>query len=125
MNINPFKLSEGEYSLADIVWREEPVKSSELARLCLENMNWKKSTVYTMLKRLENKGVLRNDNAIVTSKVAREQVEQYISSSVVKNTFKGSLPGFVAAFLKEQKLCKEEIEELYQMIRDAEGGSGA
>lgn len=114
------QLSESEYYLADIVWEREPLKSSELVKICEEKFGWKKSTTYTLLKRLELKAVLVNNNTILTSKIKREEVEQYVSCSVVDKTFKGSLPGFVAAFLKKQKLTTQEIEELYKLIEDAD-----
>lgn len=113
------KLCESEFHLADIVWENEPLQSSLLVRLCNEKLGWKKSTTYTILKKLVVKGILSNENSVVHSIVLREQVTQYASRNIVEKTFGGSLPSFVAAFLKQEKLTPKEARELQNLIQEA------
>ena len=113
------KISEGEYRLACIVWDHEPLPSGKLVELAGEQLGWKKSTTYTVLKKLVERGILKNENATVTALVKREQVRQYESAAVVERGFGGSLPAFVAAFLKGNKLSPEEAEELRRMIDES------
>lgn len=113
------KLFESEYRFMDLIWDSEPVKSTELAKLALEKLEWKKSTCYTVLKKLEAKGFVKNENAMVTALVAREQVQKYESETLIAKNFGGSLPAFLNAFLKDRKLTRGEAEEIYRMIEDA------
>lgn len=113
------KLSESEYRLMDIIWDNEPVGSTELARLCLEQLEWKKSTAYTMLKRLADKGAVQNKDAVVTALIKKEQVIRYESEALLEKSFGGSLPDFFAAFLQDRKLTKEEADRIARMIREA------
>ena len=110
------KLAEGEYRFACIVWDHEPVSSGTLVELCREELGWKKSTVYTVLKKLTDRGVLRSENAVVSSLVSREQVQRYESEHLIDRTFGGSLPAFLAAFMGGHTISEREAEELKQLI---------
>lgn len=113
------KLSESEYRLMDIIWDREPVGSTELAKACLELLGWKKSTSYTMLKKLVDKRAVKNQDAVVTALIKREQVIRYESEALLEKSFGGSLPDFFAAFLQDRKLSREEAERLARMIEEA------
>lgn len=110
------KIFESEYRFCEILWEHEPVPSSELVRLCKEKLEWKKSTTYTVIRRLSERGVLKSENAIVTSLVSKEDVQSAESEEVIEKTFSGSLPNFVAAFTRRKKLTQKEIQEIMQII---------
>ena len=110
------KISEGEYRLACIVWDNEPLPSGRLVELAADKLGWKKSTTYTVLKKLERRGFLKNERAVVTALVPRERVQGYESGQVVDRTFGGSLPAFVAAFTRERRLTREEAEAIQALI---------
>ncbi|MBO4291709.1 MAG: BlaI/MecI/CopY family transcriptional regulator [Lachnospiraceae bacterium] len=113
------RLSDGEYRLMDIVWDREPVSAAELAGICLEKFGWKKSTVYTVLKRLGDKGILSFENKIVASLVKMEQVDRTESEALLEKAYGGSVANFFAAFLQDRKLTAEEAERIRKMIREA------
>ena len=113
------KIFDSELKLCEILWQHQPVKSSELVRLCADQLGWKKSTTYTVIKRLTDRGVVKTENATVTALVKREQVQQYESQAVVEKAFDGSLPGFLTAFLGKKKLTQAEAEELKRIIEEA------
>lgn len=110
------KVFESEYRLCLILWEHEPVKSSELVQLCREQLGWKPTTTYTVIKRLSERGVLKNENTIVTSLVSKDQVQAAEIDELVEKTFGGSLPAFVAAFTKHRKLSAKEVDEVQAMI---------
>ena len=110
------KVFESEYRFCLILWEHEPVKSSELVNLCKEQLGWKPTTTYTVIKRLSERGVLKNENTVVTSLVTKDQVQAAQISEMVEKTFEGSLPAFVAAFTKHQNLSNAEIDAVQQMI---------
>lgn len=110
------KVFESEYRLCLILWEHEPIKSSELVQLCREQLGWKPTTTYTVIKRLSERGVLKNDNTIVTSLVSKDQVQAAEIDELVEKTFEGSLPAFVAAFTKYRKLSAKEVDEVQAMI---------
>ena len=110
------KVFESEYRFCLILWENEPIKSSELVNLCKEQLDWKPTTTYTVIKRLSERGVLKNENTIVTSLVSKDEVQAAEINEMVEKTFEGSLPAFVAAFTKHQKISEAEIEEIQQMI---------
>lgn len=114
--MNTPKIYESEYRFCLILWEHEPVKSSELVKLCKEQLGWKPTTTYTVIKRLSERGVLKNENTIVTSLVSKDEVQAAEINEMVEKTFEGSLPAFVAAFTKHQKLSEEEINAVQQMI---------
>lgn len=111
-----YKMSEGENRLAELVWEHEPVPSMELVKLCEQKLSWKKSTTFTVLKKLCTKGILKNEAAVVTSLVPRETFVQEKSRKFIEDTFGGSLPGFFAAFLGKEKLSESQVAELKNMI---------
>lgn len=110
------KVFESEYRFCLILWEHEPIKSSKLVELCREQLGWKPTTTYTVIKRLSERGVLKNENTIVTSLVSKEQVQAAELNEMVEKTFEGSLPAFIAAFTKHQKISEAEIDEVQQMI---------
>lgn len=110
------KLCESEYRFADIVWENEPIGSGELVKLCEERLGWKKSTTYTVLKKLCEKGVLKNENTVVTALIKQEQVQRYESEQLVSRAFGGSLPQFIAAFMGDKKLTKAQADKLKKLI---------
>ena len=105
-----------EYRFLSLIWDNEPVSSTRLAQLCQEQFEWKKSTTYTMLKRLGEKGLVANSNSVVTSLISQKEVCAKESEAFVSNTFKGSLPGFIAAFLGDKTITEAEAEELKKLI---------
>ena len=110
------KIFESEYRFCLILWENEPIKSSELVNLCRELLGWKPTTTYTVIKRLSERGVLKNENTVVTSLVTKDQVQAAELNEMVEKTFEGSLPAFVAAFTKHQKISETEIDAIQQMI---------
>lgn len=117
------KVFESEYRFCLILWEHEPVKSSELVALCREQLGWKSSTTYTVIKRLSQRGVLKNENTIVSSLISKDEVQAAEIDELVEKKFEGSLPAFVAAFARRQKLSDRELDQMQQMIdRIREGG---
>jgi predicted transcriptional regulator len=114
-----FKLFDAEYKFLDIIWELEPINSTELAKICFEKLGWKKSTTYTMIRKLCSRDILKNENATVTSLIKREQVQKYESEALLEKSFDNSLPAFIATFLQDKKLSKKEAEELKNMIEEA------
>ena len=110
------KIFESEYRFCLILWAHEPVKSGELVKLCRQQLNWKPTTTYTVIKRLSERGVLKNENTVVTSLVSKDEVQASEIEEMVQKTFEGSLPSFLTAFTKHQKLNKEEIDAVQEMI---------
>lgn len=110
------KVFESEYRFCLILWEHEPVKTTELVALCREQLGWKPTTTYTVIKRLSERGILENKNKIVTSLVSKDQVQAAELNEMVEKTFEGSLPAFVAAFTKSQKISDAEIDEIQEMI---------
>ena len=114
--MNTPKVFESEYRFCLILWEHEPVKSSELVNLCKEQLGWKPTTTYTVIKRLSERGVLKNENTVVTSLVSKDEVQAAEINEMVEKTFEGSLPAFVAAFTKHQNISEEEIDAVQKMI---------
>lgn len=110
------KVFESEYRLCLILWEHEPIKSSELVQMCREQLGWKPTTTYTVIKRLSERGVLKNENTVVTSLVSKDQVQAAEIDELVEKTFEGSLPAFVAAFTKHRRLSAKEVDEVQAMI---------
>lgn len=118
------KIFESEYRFCLILWEMEPVRSMELARACKERLGWSKTTTYTVIKRLGEKGVLQNDNGTITSLVSKDAAQAYEIDELVEKKFEGSLPAFVAAFTKHQNITEEELDEVQRMIdRIRRGGA--
>ena len=110
------KIFESEYRFCLILWEHEPVRSSELVALCREKLGWKPTTTYTVIKRLSERGVLKNENSIVTSLVKKDEAQAAEIDELMEKRFEGSLPAFFAAFTKRRSLSKEEIDEVQAMI---------
>lgn len=101
---------------AELIWEQEPIGSGELVKLCNEKFDWKKSTTYTVLKKLCEKGLFKNEDGVVTSVLSREEYYSRRSGQFVKETFHGSLPAFIAAFASGKKLTEREVDEIQDMI---------
>ena len=110
------KIFESEYRFCLILWENEPIKSMDLAKLCKEKLDWSKTTTYTVIKRLSERGVIKNENAIVTSIISKEEAQQSELEELMDKKFEGSLPAFIAAFGKHQALSDDEIEEIRKII---------
>ena len=113
------KLCESDYRFMLLVWEAEPLPSGKLVELCWERLGWKKSTTYTVLKKLCERGILHNANGTVTALVKQAQVQQEESAAVVQKSFGGSLPRFVAAFLNTSSISEEEAAAIRAMLDDA------
>lgn len=120
------KLCESDYRFMTVLWDSAPVESGQLVKLCAERLGWKKPTTYTVLRKMCERGLARNDNSLVTVLVEREQVQRYESRRFIDNTFGGSLPGFIASFLGGRQISDAEAAELKAIIDahtdDGDGG---
>ena len=114
-----------EARFADMIWEHEPVTSSELVRMTAVAFNWKRTTAHTVLRRLIEKGLFRNDNGTVTSVISRQEFYSLHSKRYVEETFHGSLPAFLAAFTKDNALTPEDAAEIRKMIHDASDAQSA
>ena len=117
-----YKLGAVESRFADIIWANEPLHSRELVALCQTQLNWKKPTTYTVLRKLCERGLFRNDNGTVTSVISRQEFYARQSEQFVEETFSGSLPAFLAAFTARKNLSRQEIDEIRRMIDRFEEG---
>jgi len=111
-----YRLTESEEKFAELIWQNEPIGSGELVKLCEKEMNWKKSTTYTVLKKLCDKGLFQNKNAVVSSLLTKDEYYSRQSIRFVEDTFDGSLPRFLTAFISGRKLSKQQAEELKRLI---------
>ena len=110
------KVFESEYRFCLILWENEPIKSGELVNLCREQLGWKPTTTYTVIKRLSERGVLKNENSVVSALVTKDDVQAAEINEMVEKTFEGSLPAFIAAFTKHQKITEKELDAVQAMI---------
>ena len=110
------KIFESEYRFCMILWDHEPINSTKLVGLCKEQLGWSKATTYTVIKRLSERGVVKNENATVTSLVSRQQAQESRLDELVKDTFSDSMPAFIAAFSRSRKLKREDIQQLQELI---------
>ena len=118
------KIFESEYRFCLIMWEHEPVSASALAKLCQEQLGWKRTTTYTVIKRLGERGVLQNEDGLVTALVSKDQVQASEIDELVEKRFDGSVPSFIAAFAKRQDLTEADLNEMQRMIdRIRNGGS--
>ncbi len=115
------KIFESEYRFCLILWQNEPVNSTKLVALCKEQLGWSKATTYTVIRRLAERGVLKNENATVTSLVSKDDVQEAEIEQFVDKTFEGSIPAFIAAFSRSKKLTEEEITQLQELIDNYKG----
>ena len=110
------KIFDSDYRFCLLLWENEPIKSTALARLCGEKLGWSKATTYTVIKRLAERGVLKSEDAVVSSLVTKEEAQNEQIDELVEKTFEGSLPAFVAAFTRRGRLSEKELDELRGMI---------
>ena len=115
------KIFESEYRFCLILWETEPIKSGELAKLAKERLGWSKTTTYTVIKRLSERGVLKNEDTVVTSLISKDEAQQAELDELVKTRFEDSLPAVIAAFAKRQNMSDEEYEKLKSIIDGSEG----
>lgn len=118
------KIHESEYRFCLIMWEHEPVTAAVLVKLCQEQLGWKRTTTYTVIKRLGERGVLKNENGTITSLVSRDKAQAWEIDELVEKKFQGSLPAFIAAFTKRQDMSVAELDEVQRMIdRIRKGGT--
>ncbi len=110
------KIFESEYRFCLILWEQEPINSTRLVELCRERLGWSKATTYTVIRRLSQRGVVKSENAVVTSLISKEEAQASRLEEMVEETFQGSIPAFIAAFSRSKKLTKVEVEQLKDLI---------
>ena len=110
------KIFESEYRFCLILWEHEPINSTRLVELCKEQLGWSKATTYTVIRRLSERGVLKNENTIVSSLISKEEAQKSRLEEMVEETFEGSMPAFIAAFSKTKKLTRQEVDQLKALI---------
>ncbi len=110
------KIFDSEYRFCLILWANEPVNSTKLVELCRQQLGWSKATTYTVIRRLVERGVVKNENAIVSSLISKEQAQESQLVEMVEKTFEGSIPAFIAAFSRSKKLSAQEVAQLQQLI---------
>ena len=111
-----YKLAEAEARFADLIWDQEPIPSGQLVKLCEQKFSWKSTTTYTVLRRLCDRGIFQNKNSVVTSLIGREEFKQKRSLQFVEDSFGGSLPKFLAAFMGAKKLSRKQVDEIQKLI---------
>ena len=110
------KIFESEYRFCLILWDNEPVSSGRLVQLAKDNLGWSKATTYTVIRRLSERGVLKNENTIVSTLITKEEAQKARLEEMMEETFEGSMPAFIAAFSKSKKLSKKEVDQLRALI---------
>lgn len=110
------KIFESEYRFCLLLWENEPVNSTKLVALCKENLGWSKATTYTVIRRLSERGVIKNENTIVSSLISKEEAQSSRLEEMLEETFEGSMPAFIAAFSKSKKLSQSEVDQLQALI---------
>lgn len=110
------KIFESEYRFCLLLWEHEPVNSTRLVAICREELGWSKATTYTVIRRLAERGVLKNEDTIVTSLVSKEEAQQSRLTEMMEETFEGSVPAFIAAFSRSKKLSKADVDQLQALI---------
>ena len=118
--MSELQLGAVESRFADIIWKNEPISSSEIVKICEKELEWKKSTTFTVLRRLCQKGIFQNNNGMVTSLISRDEFYSLQSEKFVEETFQGSLPAFLAAFTARKNLTPEEVAQLRRMVEEYE-----
>ena len=112
------KIFESEYRFCLILWEHEPIKSKDLVALCQEQLGWKSTTTYTVIKRLSERGILKNEHTIVTSLISKDKIQEAEMDELIEKKFEGSLPAFIASFGRHKKLSDEKMEELRRLIEE-------
>lgn len=120
--MNNYKLAQSETKFADLIWKHEPIGSGDLVKLCEKELAWKKSTTYTVLKKLCKKGIFQNENAVVSSLIKKDEFYAKQSRIFVEDTFGGSLPKFLTAFIGGKKLSDRQADELKRLIDEHKEG---
>ena len=115
------KLGAVESRFAEIIWTHEPLTTGQLVKICAEQLQWKRTTTYTVLKKLSEKGIFKTENSVVTSVISRQEFDAMQSERFVEENFKGSLPAFLAAFTARRKLSNQEIDEMKALIEQMRG----
>ena len=110
------KIFESEYRFCLLLWENEPMNSTRLVSLCKEQLGWSKATTYTVIRRLSERGVIQNENTIVSSLISKEEAQRSRLEEMVEETFEGSMPAFIAAFSRSKKLTKSEVDQLQALI---------
>ena len=110
------KIFESEYRFCLLLWDHEPVNSTKLVALCKEQLGWSKATTYTVIRRLSERGVIQNENTIVSSLISKEEAQRSRLEEMVEETFQGSMPAFIAAFSRSKRLTKNEVDQLQALI---------
>ena len=113
---NIYKLFDAEHKFMNIVWEHEPVNSTELTRICEKILGWKKPTTYSMIKKLCERGIMKNEKATVTTLISREEVQKYEAGVFIEKVFNGSVPSFITTFLQDKALSEEEAQSLKVLI---------
>lgn len=116
------KIFESEYRFCLILWEHEPVNSTKLVELCKAGLGWSKATTYTVIRRLAERGVVKNENATVTTLISKEEAQKSRLEEMMEETFEGSMPAFIAAFSRSKKLTKSEVAQLKALIDSYEEG---
>ena len=112
------KIFESEYRFCSSLWEREPNNSTDLVKLCKERLGWSKGTTYTVIRRLAERGVLKNENTMVSSLISREEARVAEIDELMEKRFDGSLPAFVAAFTKQQNLTEKQLDEIMRIIEE-------
>ncbi|MBD5534672.1 MAG: BlaI/MecI/CopY family transcriptional regulator [Lachnospiraceae bacterium] len=114
--MNSPKVFESEYRFCLILWKYEPINSTKLARICKDELGWSRTTTFTVIRRLSDRGVVKNENATVTSLISKEEIQVAQMDEMMEKTFEGSLPAFIAAFARHQELTDDEMKEILRII---------
>lgn len=110
------KVFESEYRFCLLLWKHEPINSTQLARICKDELGWSRTTTFTVIRRLSDRGVVKNENATVTSLISKEDIQVAQMDEMMEKTFEGSLPAFIAAFARRQELSDDEVKEILRII---------
>ena len=110
------KIFESEYRFCLLLWENEPINSTKLVELCKEHLGWSKATTYTVIRRLSERGVVKNENTMVSSLISKEEAQKSRLEEMVEETFEGSVPAFIAAFSRDRKLSKQDVDQLQALI---------
>lgn len=110
------KIFESEYRFCLLLWENEPINSTKLVELCKEHLGWSKATTYTVIRRLSERGVVKNENTMVSSLISKEEAQKSRLEEMVEETFEGSVPAFIAAFSRDRKLSKQDVDQLRALI---------
>lgn len=117
--MSSLKLYDAEFKFMNIVWEYEPINSTELTKICNERLGWKKPTTYTVIRKLVERGIIKNEKATVFALIRRDQIQQYEADNLFEKAFDGSIPSFIAAFLKSRSLTEKDACILQKMIEEA------